>query len=472
MSSLSALNTFSNWLRSRWAGLRPTFVNRPLTAACAVLLALLAALLVYRFWSPLRDFANRANDGQIVVNSPTVYTRQRLVNDRLEQTSWLQNQLKLADTVQGHDEFRIVDRVQSGIENRSTRLVVQSGESAGPAVLGGKTAPVSPEEGAGATAQDRAQATPLSDVFNIQPTTAALFRAKNAYREEVRSEMTQTQLDDRHDIRGNTIYRLAFDATIIAGSRTDEIAGIKVTSSHNPNAKQDQKNSDTNKNTSSWILRFIKSNDADERHEDRQTLARLYQEDYEELYVDWMRYTQTLVSGSLESVTRSFLSGRPEQTARMLFSRFLLGRICEFMTGRPPSDDRIDSGCDPQTPSEAQSTAQANRKRATELLAEYSNMRFGVLDDFWIMQTTETLRRFNQGVDPIQLRQVRGDVQSRCDGNKAISSVALVELGLQSKTDAANFDIPPYIGCPFDQTVESFHPVFFCMIRYSMLVTR
>ena len=36
-----------------------------------------------------------------------------------------------------------------------------------------------------------------------------------AYREEVRSEIMETRLDDRHDILGNTLFRLKFDATIL-----------------------------------------------------------------------------------------------------------------------------------------------------------------------------------------------------------------------------------------------------------------
>jgi hypothetical protein len=56
----------------------------------------------------------------------------------------------------------------------------------------------------------------------------------NTYREEVRSEMMQTLLDDRHDILGNTIYRLAIDATVLAGRKSDKLALISVILNYNP----------------------------------------------------------------------------------------------------------------------------------------------------------------------------------------------------------------------------------------------
>src|SRR5438067_774787 len=46
-----------------------------------------------RWWHGIQD-ALFATEGQIIVSSPAVYTRQRLVNDRLSQTSWLRDQLK------------------------------------------------------------------------------------------------------------------------------------------------------------------------------------------------------------------------------------------------------------------------------------------------------------------------------------------------------------------------------------------
>ena len=62
--------------------------------------------------------------------------------------------------------------------------------------------------------------------------TIELFRAMNDYREQVRTELMQTQLDDRHDIDGNTLYRLNFNTTIIHGRESDTLGVISVRLQH------------------------------------------------------------------------------------------------------------------------------------------------------------------------------------------------------------------------------------------------
>jgi len=49
-----------------------------------------------------------------------------------------------------------------------------------------------------------------------------------AYREEVRNEILENQLDDRHDIAGNTLYRLKFDATVVPLHDTSAYAMVEV----------------------------------------------------------------------------------------------------------------------------------------------------------------------------------------------------------------------------------------------------
>ena len=58
-------------------------------------LALLFAAWALFSWRQDIFYALTAKDGQIIVGSPTVYTRQRLVNDRLAQTAWLNDQLRV-----------------------------------------------------------------------------------------------------------------------------------------------------------------------------------------------------------------------------------------------------------------------------------------------------------------------------------------------------------------------------------------
>ena len=54
------------------------------------------------------------------------------------------------------------------------------------------------------------------------------FRDRLAYREELRNEIIENRLDDRHDLDGNTLYRIKFDATVIPQHDTSGWALIKV----------------------------------------------------------------------------------------------------------------------------------------------------------------------------------------------------------------------------------------------------
>lgn len=73
----------------------------------------------------------------------------------------------------------------------------------------------------------------LPDPSDIQKTDANqspidIFRDRLAYREEIRNEIFENALDDRHDLRGNTAYRLNFDATILPKAKTDAWAVVEM----------------------------------------------------------------------------------------------------------------------------------------------------------------------------------------------------------------------------------------------------
>lgn len=67
----------------------------------------------------------------------------------------------------------------------------------------------------------RAQASPLN-----------LFRDRLAYRDEIRSEIIDNALDDRHDLNGNTLYRLKADATVLPYADTSAWAVITFRVKH------------------------------------------------------------------------------------------------------------------------------------------------------------------------------------------------------------------------------------------------
>ena len=132
------------------------------------------------------------------------------------------------------------------------------------------------------SSEDSANKGASESSLGVKFTTSALFRAKNSYREEVRAEMMETQLDDRHDILGNTVYRLSFDASVLAGTRRDVLAGISVKLSHCPNRAN---LSDTDTCSSKGLT------------DDRLSATkRMYDEDYERLYYDWIRDLQKTVA--------------------------------------------------------------------------------------------------------------------------------------------------------------------------------
>jgi len=56
------------------------------------------------------------------------------------------------------------------------------------------------------------------------------FRDRLAYREEVRNALIENSLDDAHDLRGNTLYRLKFDTTVVPDGRdASALAYVNVT---------------------------------------------------------------------------------------------------------------------------------------------------------------------------------------------------------------------------------------------------
>ena len=83
----------ANFLMPIWIALNSTIqMDRYFVIAPA--LVVLVALLLFGSYPYLKS---RTVHGSIILSSPTVYTRQSLVNDRLSQASWLTKQLKLTE---------------------------------------------------------------------------------------------------------------------------------------------------------------------------------------------------------------------------------------------------------------------------------------------------------------------------------------------------------------------------------------
>ena len=310
--------------RKRWTWARQTTVARPVLVSLVALAALFLTVGLLRNGQFYWDWLKGGAGGQIIVNSPTVYTRQRLVNDRLSQAAWLQKQLLAAEK-----NFRSVDQVFRSVEQRQL-------------ALGLKTDGSSADEG-------KKPDQPAADPILVEATTPAEFRAKNLYRDEVRAEITQTQLDDRHDISGNTIYRLAFDATVVAGSRRDAVAGIKITLGHKPFKTPTQQG-----------------------EPELPELNMVYREDYDRLYADWVRHMQVQVATSVESMTTSISVGSVDAKVRQLLMRYLLSETCRLKLEIQSASNKE---CNPERFSPVEDKGQyeqadANRKATLQFISE------------------------------------------------------------------------------------------------------
>ncbi len=116
--------------------------------------------------------------GHIYVESPGVYTRERLVNDRYSQDFWLRTQLGRLDD-----------------DNDLIRKYVQSQVNAG-----------TPDKGE--------PGNPVTLSFQDE------FLLRAAIRDKLRQMILENLLDDRHDLSGNSIYGLKFNTAVVPGDNT------------------------------------------------------------------------------------------------------------------------------------------------------------------------------------------------------------------------------------------------------------
>ena len=195
---MAVIRTFSTMV---WEWLKPGGPWLGLRRFVAVLLVLAAFVTFGQTNSPfhaLADWVTGSEPGQITLSQPLVYTRERLVDDRLEQINWLNQRLRALD--------REIEPAFQSTEGRIERsralgagLTTQAGASS--------NAPMGPAQ------------PPLLE------TTMSRFQQMNLYREALRAERMRAILDDRHDIAGNTVFQLSFEATVLP-SRSGKGAGV------------------------------------------------------------------------------------------------------------------------------------------------------------------------------------------------------------------------------------------------------
>src|SRR6267142_365299 len=117
-----------SWPIAVWAAMSNFVQQRPLLAVMAVLLAFAGTTQSYRHRFEIQHFFENGRDGSIIVNSPTVYTRQRLVNDRLDQARWLRTQLEFTEEKR-EAEFKSIDAVRQVSTTTKGTLNIPRGDS-------------------------------------------------------------------------------------------------------------------------------------------------------------------------------------------------------------------------------------------------------------------------------------------------------------------------------------------------------
>lgn len=163
----------------------PWWLARVLGAVAALLIA---AIVLHAAAGMLGDrlglrVALVEKGGVITVESPEVYTRERLLNDRLDHAAWLETLLAAMSEKDFDARFQSIDLWREEVLSRSL----------------GATPDAAPPR----TTPERAG------------TTLDRFEAMNEYRDTLRAERLQLLLDDRHDREGNTLYLLSVDTTVL-----------------------------------------------------------------------------------------------------------------------------------------------------------------------------------------------------------------------------------------------------------------
>lgn len=161
-------------------------------AVAFVLTALLGAAAATIVLSRLEP-----DSGGVVVGTPEIYTRERLVNDRLDHVAWIDSRLRELEEKPETFRSQIVE----------TQMVAEIVARLG-------TGENKPEQGP----LRRDEKLTGAEAAHREP-TLDLFHQMNRYRSILREERTRAMLDDRHDIDGSTLLQLNLDATVLPPAR-------------------------------------------------------------------------------------------------------------------------------------------------------------------------------------------------------------------------------------------------------------
>jgi len=193
----------SGYLKRIFSGLWHTF--QVLLPVGVVFLALVAFLA----WSSgIVDNLRSETPGVVHIESPQIYTRERLVNDRFREQAWLEQQLKELE-----DRAEIISSYRKDSFRIAAKSAPKGAEAADP-----PTQPATDDKDDDDDRLEEKLLVTADDSFNLQRNMRAT----------IRRALIENELDDRHDLGSNSLYQFNFGAAIIAGRRTRRIAAIEM----------------------------------------------------------------------------------------------------------------------------------------------------------------------------------------------------------------------------------------------------
>jgi len=145
---------------------------------------------LYR-WSFFAAVSRQKTYGVVMLSSPEIFTRERLVNDRFREAGWLSDQLKNSDQID-------IGPIGSISTATSTNVSVSAGSSPSPS-----SPPAKASSPPAAGEKPQADST-LSNAPPVSPRDRLKDRVD--YREQIRTLLIENQLDDRHDLNGMSLF--------------------------------------------------------------------------------------------------------------------------------------------------------------------------------------------------------------------------------------------------------------------------
>ncbi|MCV0424278.1 MAG: hypothetical protein K5905_02290 [Roseibium sp.] len=200
------------WLGNLLKGLRPALLGR--LGDWVMVLIMVAVVGAVIFGRPVYEWgmtkiSGPPLSGVLSIEPPQLYTRERLVNDRFSQANWLEQ--LLAETNKP-EVLREIGRPtsQSRTETEDSLKLIAALAGGGPAA--GPGAPKDQSK-RGETVTSSAQVSTSGD--SPAASLAQRIRELDKLRLRLRTDLMDTLLDDGHDLEGNTLYRLNFDAVVM-----------------------------------------------------------------------------------------------------------------------------------------------------------------------------------------------------------------------------------------------------------------